>query len=80
VAKFEERYYTATYERRLDACRDALNSIRDNCGYAENDIMRGRIPALRSILDEALRLARTIEALEAMTEMKEVYDSGRADR
>lgn len=72
--RFEERYYSATYERRLDACRDALVSILDNTGYAVRDIERGRIPQMRNILTDALKLARYIEALEQMAEMKKVYD------
>jgi hypothetical protein len=75
---YEDRYYTATYERRLDACRDALTAIRDNAGYALHDIERGRIPRLRSILDEAQRLARDIEALTAIKELKGVCDSAKA--
>jgi hypothetical protein len=77
---FEDRYYSATYARRLDACETLLASIKDNAGYAERDIERGRIPQLRSILDDALKVARYVEALEQMAEMKQVYDSAGEQR
>lgn len=72
--RFEERYYSATYARRLDACQDALTSLSDNAGYAVRDIERGRVPQIRSLADDALKLARYIEALEQMAELKKVYD------
>jgi hypothetical protein len=70
----QELYYRATYERRMDACLDALDSIGSNVDHARRDIDRGRIPRLRFILDEALKLQRNIEALEAMAEMKKAFD------
>lgn len=76
---FEERYYNSTYERRLDAARDALSDIQSNAGYALHDIERGRIPQMRSMLDDALKLARTIAAMEAAAELREVYDSAKKE-
>jgi hypothetical protein len=72
---FEELYYRSTYSRRTDLAGTLAGSIRDAASHVLFDLERDRIPRMRSLADDVLRLSRTIAELEAMAEMKKVYDS-----
>lgn len=68
-------YYSSGYDRRMDAVAGLAESIRDNASHILLDLERGRIPRIRSLLDSAQRLAVTLAELDALAEMKKVYDS-----
>jgi hypothetical protein len=55
-----------TYQQRELAVREVAERLQANAGYILDDLDRGRLPVLRSVLDSALKLARDIEVMTAL--------------
>ena len=54
------------YLQRALAVREAAEQLQANAGYILSDLDRARTPVLRSVLDDALKLARDIEVMTAL--------------
>jgi len=55
------------YLTRALAVQEAAERLLANAGYILQDLDRARTPRLRSVLDDALKLARDIEVMDALS-------------
>jgi hypothetical protein len=78
MATFGERGYQSIRGRHMLKVRDLAESIRDNAGYVLADLARGRIPSSRALPDDVRELDRRLHILEAIGELKDIYDAGKA--
>ena len=61
----------AAYLQRVEAVRETAEALQRNAGYILDDLDRERLPRMRSCVADALKLARTIEAIEALAEVEQ---------
>ena len=65
------------YLTRQLAVEETARQLQANAGYILQDLERGRTPSLRSVLDNALKLARDIEVMAALAGLNRAgYDGG----
>jgi 3-methyladenine DNA glycosylase AlkC len=75
MAGFEERAYKSIKSRHMVKVRELAEAIQANAGYVIADLDRARIPRSRSLPDDVRELDRRLNILEALEELKDIYDS-----
>jgi hypothetical protein len=67
------------YLTRQLAVEETARQLQANAGYILQDLERGRTPSLRSVLDNALKLARDIEVMTAVAALPAAEDDEISD-
>lgn len=77
MADFEERAYKSIRARHITKVRQLAESIRDGAGYVLADLDRGdTFLHGHNIAEDAAELRRRLDVLDALKELKGIYDSG----
>jgi hypothetical protein len=75
VSNFKDRAYESIRGRHVAKVRELAESIQANAGYVLADLDRGRIPRARNLPDDTRELDRRLAVLEALEELKGIYDA-----
>ena len=75
----EGRYYQSARDRHMQQLRKLAESIQDTAGYVLKRLDQDAIPQTYNLTEEVRDLVRRVAVLEALAEMKKVYDSARPD-
>ena len=75
----EGRYYQSTRDRHMQQVRKLAESIQADAGYVLARLDRDAIPQTYSLTEDVRNLVQRIAVLEALAEMKKVYDSAQPE-
>jgi hypothetical protein len=77
MADFEQRAYESIRARHITKVRQLAESIRDGAGYVLADLDRGdTFLHGHNIAEDAAELRRRLDVLDALKELKGIYESG----
>jgi hypothetical protein len=72
---FHERQYKSQYDRHAGAAKAALKRLIEDAGDALRGMERGDRPGVWNLTETALQYERNAARLNAIKELKEVFDT-----